>query len=96
MDSMTKLRYGTTAIFILLTAALVGGYLVIHIEEKNTIDTFKRLNLNEQETIVKWGNMLMDTSGIYTILGLLTLAAEIGLLIMVWKVWHVKEIPASK
>lgn len=96
MDGITKLRYGLTAMLILFTISLVSSYFVAIAEEDAAINAIGKLSFTEQDALIKYANMLPDYTGVYTLIGWLAIAVEIGLIIATWKVWHVEEIRRQK
>ena len=94
MNEMIKLRYGLMVMLILLTVSIVGAYVVAVAEEEAVVNAIYKLNQDELNALMRYSNMLPDYTGVYGLFGLMMFAIEIGLIIVTWKVWHVKEIPS--
>lgn len=91
---MLKLRYGLTAILLLLTFGFGLAYYAASLEESCAIYAFNTLTPEEQDAVLEFLDRIPTLDTYYGVAGMALSVAWVGLAIGTWKVWHVKEVPA--
>ena len=92
MDSFQKLRIAVTILFLLSLMSLILVWTAPDYTEEY-IDAFDSLTYKEQEAVEKYISYFpVEDDSSYVIIGVLVYVNIIGLGILTYKLWNIKEI----
>ena len=92
MKGIMKLKIVITLLLLLMILSFIGSTIVTLTEENNAIDAYGSLSYDDQVAVEHFSDRLTDYTNIYMVLGFMQIAVALGLFLLLFRLWDMKNI----